>query len=431
MELEYSVEYQSFIINSKTDITDACILNESQIISEVQCIKTKLNKKKDEIDSYQVNLTKEELKNKYGTTDLRVILKDKSVSKSFKDLIKKSIFYDKLTDKIYMMTFKYQLTSNFKLKNVSNAGLKMTEIINQEKIIDNKANRLVHFGNAEMPGNFIVAVNYYIKSNKLNMNYDWYGNSLLPGVMGPKSEGLPDYYGFYKKYKDRWIMNEDKMNGDITDMNNIEYIENYFNNNKCDLYTSDAGVSLDIHDFNHQEFIEIKLKLAEVLCGLITLKAGGNMVIKIYTFFEKATIDVIIILSKLFKVLKIVKPMTSKPTNSENYIIGIDYIGYDKSLKIINLFKEKIKNFNECGYLSNIHKDDINVFNTYLNTLYNRQIEFIDRNIYYFNKFYTGYIDYHVLDDIHEKYIRKLVEYYYDKFVHENKLKPIDWNDNL
>ena len=38
-------------------------------------------------------------------------------------------------------------------------------------------------------------------------------------------------------------MDEKQMNGDITKLNNIKYIEKYFNTHgKCDLYTSDAGI---------------------------------------------------------------------------------------------------------------------------------------------------------------------------------------------
>ncbi len=433
IELEYSVNYQSYILKFKTDIVNISNdINNNNLI-KLNPIKELLNNTKNKIDKYQLKIPKKELLEKYGTEDLYQILRIKKLDKNIKNQIKKNIFYDKLTDKIYMMNFKHLINIHFNLQNVSNAGLKLTEILNHENIIDKTKTSLIHFANAEMPGNFIVAINYYLKTNAPDISYDWYGNSLLPGVMGPNSKGLPDYYGFYKKYRNKWIMNENKMNGDITNINNIEYIKNYFTQiGKCDLYTSDAGISLDIYDFNDQEIIEIKLKLSEILCGLISLKENGNMVIKIYTFFEKITIDILIILSKLFKTLKIVKPMTSKPTNSENYIIGLNYIGYENSLKYIDIFIDKINNFNNYGFLSNIHIDDISLLYNILNTIYNKQILFINRNLYYFEKYYyDSFTNYNIINDIYITYIKKLIEYYYEKYIEENNLKPMLIKDNL
>lgn len=439
LEIEYSVNYQSYDIVSNTEMSGISLLNNINDTQLTLLKKTKqsLNLVKSKIDECQPNISKNELFKKYGTSNLYELIRLNTVDKCTKKQLKKCLFYDKLTDKIYMMNFKYQIKTNFNIENVSNAGLKLTEILNYEKIINKeniKNNYYKHFANAEMPGNFIVAVNYFIKTNLPGVNYDWYGNSLLPGVMGPKSEGLPDYYGYYKNNRDKWIMDENKMNGDITDIKNIEYIKKYFEiGGKCDLYTSDAGVSLDIDDFNEQESVVMKLKLAEILCALISLKDGGNMVVKIYTFFEKATIDILIILSKLFKIFKIVKPMSSKPTNSENYIIGIGYVGYDKSLIFIDLFTQKTNNFNNFGYIQNIHNDDILLLSNISEIIYNKQIIFINRNLYYFNKFYdqSSTSDWGIIKDIYETYIKKLINHYYEKFINENELKPMLTSDNL
>lgn len=435
-EIDYSIYYQTYTISCKTDINTAVLLSDNNTLSDLYNIKKKLNNAKTKIDKHQLNISKKELNDTYGTDNLYELKNNKKINQNIIKQIKKNIFYDKITDKIYVMNFKYNIKTIFKIENVSNAGLKLTEILNHENLINEEntmSNKFKHFANAEMPGNFIVAVNYFIKTNYSHVTYDWYGNSLLPGVMGPKSAGLPDYYGYYKRHKERWIMDETKMNGDITNVNNIEYIKKYFENTgKCDLYTSDAGISLDIHDYNEQELIEIQLKLCEVLCALVTLKNNGNMVIKIYSFFEKATIDILIILSNLFKTFKIVKPMTSKPTNSENYIVGIDYIGYDNSLKYINLFMQKINDFNNNGYISKIDNSDLSLFSNIAKTIYDKQIIFINRNLYYFEKYYNESLhNYNIIKDIYNKYIIHLVNYYYEKYIDENNLKPLPIGDNL
>jgi len=438
LEIEYSINYQTYDIKYYTDISNIELLsnlNDTQL-AELYIIKQTLNDAKSKINKYQLNISKKELIKKYGTDNISILKNNKNINKETLQQINKNIFYDKITDKIYVMNFKYTIKNIFNIEFISNAGLKLLEILHHENIINDtntSNNTFKHFGNAEMPGNFIVAVNHFIKTNYPNVVYDWFGNSLLPGVMGPKSAGLPDYYGYYKKHRNRWLMDNDKMNGDITDINNINYIKKYFENiGKCDLYTSDAGISLDIEDYNEQELIEIKLKLAEVVCALISLKETGNMVIKIYTFFEKATIDVLIILSNLFKSFKIVKPMTSKPTNSENYIVGVDYIGYDKSIKIIDLFMKKINQFDNNGYIKIIDNKDIILFNNIAKSIYYKQIIFINRNLYYFETFYNESCNnVNLIKDIYNKYIKQLVEYYYEKYISENKLKQLQQCDNL
>ena len=451
-EIEYSVKYQNYKIKCDSDInlinikseqlSNSSAWNQPQPkststsneeekssdykakLKELNEVKVLLNNTKSLIDNYQLNKSKKELINIYGNENIYEILKKKNLEKKIKEKIIKNIFYDKLTEKIYLMNFKYKIKNVFNIHNLTNAGLKLTEILHQEKIINSSNisnSELKHFANAELPGSFIVAVNYLINSKYPEIKYNWIGNSLLPGN---DSIGLPDYFNYYKKYKKNWLMSP-TMNGDIMDIDNINFIKNYFNTNgKVDLYTSDAGIGLDYNEYNEQEFIEIKLKLAEIICCLVSLKDGGNMIIKLYTFFEKSTIDVLIILSNLFNTFKIIKPMTSKPANSEIYIIGINYIGYNKSEYIIDLFKNKIKNFNTNGFLSNVSINDITLFTNISKQIYYKQIIFINRNIYYFNKYYNNdkFINFNLLKEIYEKYILKLVNHYYDIYIESNNL---------
>tara|TARA_B110000263_G_C15280296_1_gene498019 strand:- start:131 stop:1681 length:1551 start_codon:yes stop_codon:yes gene_type:complete len=419
------------------------------IISDIKLL---LNTEKDKIDNYQLNLTQKTLIESYNSSNLYEILKIKNLNYNFKKNILKQLFYTKLTDTIYVMNFKANIKSVFNIKNLTNAGLKLTEILFNENIITSvkeggaQNNQFHHFANAELPGSFIVAVNYFINTKIPHLKYVWTANSLLPGNMGPNSPGLGDYFGYYKNHKNNWLMSND-MNGDITNIKNLDFIKNHFNiNGKVDLYTSDAGINLDVGEYNRQESIELQLKISEIVCALISLKSGGNMVIKAYTFFEKTMIDVIIILSKLFEVLKIIKPMTSKPANSEIYIVGKNFLSYELAHPFIDLFISYIKDFdtninfdinpthsNFNGFLLDISDTDLLLFNNISKNIYYKQINWIKRNIYYFNLFYNddSFINYKLFNNIFIKNISKLVDFYYNKFIDSYELRFISNNSNL
>ena len=435
-EIEYSVKYKSYEVKCKTNINDIKLLNTNNIIEPLYKIKEQLNKAKDQIDQFQLQIKGSELKKTYGTNNLFEIDRilnnsDNKYDKKYDGIRKelhKTLFYIKLTKTIALTSINTKIESNFNFKNASRGGLKLFEILCNEELISNK--KLTYFANCELPGNFIVATNHYIKTNYPNIEFDWYANSLM---FGEDSIGLEDRYGYYKKYTERWLMG-DKINGDVTNIENLKYIEEFFNKkNKCCFYTADGGIDVggDL-GYNDQEITVSKLILGEIICCLVTLREKGNMVIKIWSFFEKNTVDLLIILSNLFEIFKIVKPITSGQANSEIYIVGKNYKGINNN--IINIFKEKLKNYNENGYIENINKDDIKLLTDISSEIYKNQIIFIYRNIYYMNLYYkennTRKI-YSIINDIYKKNIEKLIEFYYNLYIDNTNIKPLNLEDNL
>lgn len=67
------------------------------------------------------------------------------------------------------------------------------------------------------------------------------------------------------------------------------------------------------------------LHFAEVVAALRILDEGGNFVLKMFTFFELATINLLYLLNVCFDQVHVFKPVTSKPGNSEVYVISIGY----------------------------------------------------------------------------------------------------------
>lgn len=69
------------------------------------------------------------------------------------------------------------------------------------------------------------------------------------------------------------------------------------------------------------------LHFAEVVAALRILDEGGNFVLKMFTFFELDTINLLYLLNVCFEQVHVFKPVTSKPGNSEVYVISIGYRG--------------------------------------------------------------------------------------------------------
>ena len=441
---EDNIDYYRHVFKAKTSISDENLLindknNKDYDLLIFNDIKTKLNVTKDKLDVYTLQMSNDDMKKKFGTTNVYELRNKVKNDKDLYNIVNLSFYYAKFTDKIYLMSFKHQIKYNFNTKVCTNAWLKCMELIVKENLINvNEGETFSHLGSAELPGNFILAINHYIHTHYKDIKYDWHGSSYMPDPNNPNSTVLEDIYDVWKNNPTRWLMGVE-MNGNVKDINNLEYIEKKIKknikdiNDGKDLYTSDGGISLNYNEFNLQEKIELDLKLGEILLGLMIIKKGGSMFVKLYTFFERFTIEIFIILSYLFEEFYITKPFCSKQGNSEIYIVCKNYKG--KNDKIINLLKNKLNEFNEKGtnvdtkILEKIEEDDLNLLNKIALDIYEIQIIFIMRNIFYFEKYIrnninNSYID-RIMNDILYKYVKYKINRYYDKFINDYDMKEL------
>ncbi|KAK3283926.1 hypothetical protein CYMTET_8399 [Cymbomonas tetramitiformis] len=143
---------------------------------------------------------------------------------------------------------------------------------------------------------------------------------------------LGDDYGLFAANRERWLMqmapdaDGRQQTGDMTKLDSVFELERQFAQRKADLYTSDLGVSAK-SDFNRQEELNAQPHLGQDLAGLLTLTLGGNFVVKHYTLFEPFSYTLILVLGTLFEEFFLCKPVTSRPTNSECYLVGRGFLG--------------------------------------------------------------------------------------------------------
>jgi len=224
---------------------------------------------------------------------------------------------------------------------VTNAWLKMFENmifldplltkINKGK---SKVFNSIHL--AEAPGNFILAMNHYLRLYP-KVEWDWLANSYRDLYSHTRHENthendqqthyLDDVYGLIRHYPNKWIFGADG-DGDITSVPNIiSFKQDAICKLKGDVHfvTSDVKYAPSDMNYDEEENYNIPVHLGHLLCALTLLSSGGIMMLKEFTFFEASSVSLLYLLANCFDRLLIVKPRTSKAANAEVYIFGIGY----------------------------------------------------------------------------------------------------------
>ncbi len=222
-----------------------------------------------------------------------------------------------------------------KLKPISRSFYKLIEINYMLHICDDFKDGMKTFHLAEGPGGFLEAMTH-IRSSYTNDKY--YGMTLIndncnviPGwkksqTFLNKNKNIILEYGIDKK-------------GDLFNVENLWYCYNNYKGS-MDLITGDGGFDFSI-DFNKQEVNANKLIFCQLCFSIAMQKKGGSFILKIFDVFTQATIDILYILSLLYKKIYIVKPNTSRYANSERYIICKyfkDENVFDILTKLSNMF---------------------------------------------------------------------------------------------
>jgi hypothetical protein len=282
---------------------------------------------------------------------------------------------------------KYKLGKKYNARNMTIAQLKCYELIYTFHLVPQYADKFVYFDNASFPGGFILATNHLVKTLCKIKQFEWYASSLIHDDSVNLDSYIPleDTFALYKNYKKRWLMN-DNNNGDISKWDNIlnfleQLIQHQGTQHCVDLYTCDLGIDVSM-DYNKQEIIHFYLYICQIVCGLMSLKSNGHMIIKHYTIFEPFTISYVSLLSELFRDVYITKPLSSKRTNSETYIVCKNFLyPFDPNsvqLYIYELFIKKVKEGNAVPLISpkyiektinSIVLANSSIFNTQINSL--------------------------------------------------------------
>jgi hypothetical protein len=291
---------------------------------------------------------------------------------------------------------RHQIATKFHTQHVTNAWLKYWEIYNQWEIVSNVSNEFTAFFNAELPGAALCAYNHFTVMKKIPAK--WWASSIAPGEKSGNSDVLDDKYGLYAKNKDRWLMSSTN-NGDATKIENINdwaaKLGTDSEVNGIHLYSHDAGIDVSTDSagnlgFNNQEIANAKIHLGCALAGFVTMRPGANFIAKQYTWFEPLTWNLIMIYSGMFEEFYLCKPMTSRPYNSEIYLLGKGFKGISDKMK--KILYNKLENFDMTPLIPLdavriMGSDILEELHRFARIIYHQQIHAIEENIMLFEKY--------------------------------------------
>jgi 23S rRNA U2552 (ribose-2'-O)-methylase RlmE/FtsJ len=219
---------------------------------------------------------------------------------------------------------------------------------------------------AEGPGGFMEAMINF--RNQVNFKNDrLYGITLYPS--NKEIPGWRKTHNLLKQNPNISIIYGKDKTGDIYNPENILDFKQKVG--EADIVTADGGFDFSI-DFNKQEELALKLIFCEIVCALAVQKKGGFFVCKMFDLYTHMSIKLLYLLKCLYESVNIYKPTTSRPANSEKYIIasgfkGIDPIYFDELLNVVKVWYKLDDKYTVLDVLADIpypFYDAIRKYNT-------------------------------------------------------------------
>jgi cap2 methyltransferase len=176
----------------------------------------------------------------------------------------------------------------------------------------------------EAPGGFICATNHFLQTKLQNVRWTWTALSLNPWYEG--SDEMVDSDAFIVKSLPNWEFGADNTGNIMNKDNILAFRRKALEVSLVDLITGDGGIGCDENP-EEQERMTGRLVMYEVIAGIGVLKPGGCMIIKMFTTFTPCSFACVAFIASLFRRCYMLKPATSKASNSEIYVVGCDFLG--------------------------------------------------------------------------------------------------------
>lgn len=263
---------------------------------------------------------------------------------------------------------------------ISRSYFKLVEILTDNSILSNtdiiKACCL-----CEGPGGFIQAINDIYHGKHIHPIDCITLISNDKKIPNWKLNQISNYRVHYGKDK----------TGNLYDVANIHHFVEAVGKQSCNLVTADGGFDFS-KDFNSQEQDFLLLLLCEIYTCLNVQAEGGVFIVKVFDLFQIHTINLLSILRMFYNTITIQKPKTSRPANSEKYLICSGFLV--DNISLISKIEEKIKlnNSDLSDIIPNYMKlDTLRHVVEYNDRFVASQIYHIEKTLYliktnYFNK---------------------------------------------
>jgi len=210
---------------------------------------------------------------------------------------------------------------------IDDSFYKLWEILMMYDVInDDKGITTAHFANGSVGS---VGSDAFTQSTMLyrNMFYPKQKDKHHTLVSHEKSK----FIEYYEKNKQLHLYK-----GDITEPKIIKQFCDDVNE-KVDFITAICDVSPE--NENLQEQFAWKTIFAQIVTATKLMKKNGCFVCKYYETFSKTSIKTIALLKTLYKNVTIIKPFTSKPSDSEKIVLCVDF-KYSPGKELDNIIKK-------------------------------------------------------------------------------------------
>ncbi|XP_067884484.1 cap-specific mRNA (nucleoside-2'-O-)-methyltransferase 1 isoform X2 [Heterodontus francisci] len=153
----------------------------------------------------------------------------------------------------------------------------------------------------------------------------WHAKGFGMTLKGPNDFKLEDFFAasseLFEPYYGEGGVDGD---GDITRPENISEFRRFVLENTerkgVHFLMADGGFSVEGQE-NLQEILSKQLLLCQILMGLSVIRTGGHFICKTFDLFTPFSVGLIYLLYICFERVSLFKPVTSRPANSERYVV--------------------------------------------------------------------------------------------------------------
>ncbi|XP_041770076.1 cap-specific mRNA (nucleoside-2'-O-)-methyltransferase 2 [Anopheles merus] len=213
---------------------------------------------------------------------------------------------------------RYRIRAEF----VTQAFAKLYECVSAYELIDGQQQELYSVHLCEAPGAFVTGLNHYIRLHCApRTKWTWFACTLNPHYEGNCPGNMIPDDRFILHTLGSWCFGADGTGDIMVPENRDAIIKRSQRFPMVHLVTADGSIDcLNVPE--EQEERVAKLHLAEAVLALSVLSPGQHFVLKMFTLFEHSSVSLLFLLNHCFDELHVFKPCTSKPGNSEVYIVA-------------------------------------------------------------------------------------------------------------
>jgi 23S rRNA U2552 (ribose-2'-O)-methylase RlmE/FtsJ len=235
---------------------------------------------------------------------------------------------------------------------------------------------------AEGPGGFMEAsYNYRCKIlNKKVTSDQFYGITLKP-----TNDYIPDWNKIKKIFT-----NQNNVKIEYGNLYFISDVKNYISKfawNKANLVTADGGFDYS-SNFNGQEINSCQIIYSECVVALNVIKMNGCFICKVFDLFSISMVQILYIISCCFEKVYIYKPETSRPANSEKYLVCLYYkdnLSESAKNNLLNIIEKWYKISQDIKEDDSVIFKNIKVESSFIQRLNEYNEKYMEPQMFYLN----------------------------------------------